>query len=1278
MKRLTLGITMRLSIALVLIATSLATADVGPLSMPADDALSRIDDLRAKLARDDARADQWTELGWLLYRYGQDTAGALKAVERACALDDTLFKAQELAGRLEFLRGYPDRSLHYWVGLLNDTRPETQMYLGAVATLARTDTQRAEVLKAMRRVADEHTNQLFRTIAKRYLAQVAIQAGRFDEAKQLYAAMGMIDTWMVIGPFSNERNAGYDTAYGPETEIDYSTEYQGRDRPVRWQPLRHYTFDRQIDLSAIHYPRNQVLAYLVTYIQSPDTRNVTLRIGVSKSVKVWFNDRLCYQSELDRRFTVDQQTIPLTLAAGYNKLLIKVGVESGGWRLAARLTEPNGRPLTGVTFTEEKQVTPDQRDAAPASFGYAMSVMDHYKQVSQRDPSNEDALYYLGLAQQTNRLPTLAGETFERLMRINDRCGDHHRLLARAYLRDDKAEKALRQIKRGLDVSPDNLQLRLMLARFYHGSQLLEKERSVLTDIGKRNPDWRALQLEWVQNFNAEGWEELAFRKLEKLHTQEPTDLSTMIAYARMCAGRGYVDQFNQLVARVLEIDHTDGMALRSELERAIGDQRYDDAFKIYDRMHLLTPLVYAIGLDRAKLLTSLKRYDEAIEQCNIALDICPTDFAIHRQLGVIYQRMHNDEAALKSFKTALTYRPDHRQLRQYVEYLEPEENAAFEHYALSREAVDGLLHRPLTAAEYPKSDSIVVLDEMVTQMFDDGSNTYRIHQVIKVIDEAGRDQWSQVGLPNGTNRVTRAVVVQPDGSEVEAANITNQAVYFAQLQPGSIIDYVVIGYAPANNWISHEYNETFVFQTGDPMVRSRFVLLCPAGKEVNTWHRGEGVTHTTEVFQAQDVRIWEARNIPRIESEPNSPPVIDLCAQVRVSTIHDWNTIAHWEHSLIKEQFQPDHDLTATTHELTDGLATIREKIKALADFVSQNIQYKIVRGGIFGYKPNKAANVLHNEWGDCKDKATLLITMLKQIGIDAQYATLRTRDAGRLIGEIPSNQCNHAIVLVPKTRGLTQDLWIDGTALDQGISALPWTDQGVTAMVWDDEGRLKLTQTPLEPAEATVSRFQFDVDISPDGTGKVHGRWTTTGQIAAGLRGGLRQSGQRSQRLTQMLNSFAPGSTLTDYTVSDLEDRDLPIVVDMTFEASNYAVTRDSELLLRARRPFQATARFAPRSIRRYDVWLPFRRVQNFSETYHLPKGYVVVSTPEAVDFKTPWMEYHTTVSQTGDVVTVARTLIVNAIEVPQDRYDELRAFCIRVDEYENGAVVRAKAKE
>ena len=112
--------------------------------------------------------------------------------------------------------------------------------------------------------------------------------------------------------------------------------------------------------------------------------------------------------------------------------------------------------------------------------------------------------------------------------------------------------------------------------------------------------------------------------------------------------------------------------------------------------------------------------------------------------------------------------------------------------------------------------------------------------------------------------------------------------------------------------------------------------------------------------------------------------------------------------------------------------------------DFVVSGTRYVGLEFGIHGYKPYKVTQVLARRFGDCKDKAALMIALLREVGVPAELVLVRTRRGGHLDTEPASLAIfDHAIVYVPKL-----DRYLDGTAEFSGLRELPAQDQGVVVL--------------------------------------------------------------------------------------------------------------------------------------------------------------------------------------------------------------------------------------
>src|SRR5262249_20070002 len=151
------------------------------------------------------------------------------------------------------------------------------------------------------------------------------------------------------------------------------------------------------------------------------------------------------------------------------------------------------------------------------------------------------------------------------------------------------------------------------------------------------------------------------------------------------------------------------------------------------------------------------------------------------------------------------------------------------------------------------------------------------------------------------------------------------------------------------------------------------------------------------------------------------------------------------WYRHLVAEQLQPDDEIrkavAATLKDLGDKAKAAhkpvdeRAKIGAIYDLVVKSTRYVGLEFGIHGYKPYRVSEIVKRKSGDCKDKASLLVAMLKLAGVDASLVLVRTRHGGD-IAPYPASLApfDHAIAWVPKF-----DLFLDGTAEFSGSGELP-----------------------------------------------------------------------------------------------------------------------------------------------------------------------------------------------------------------------------------------------
>ena len=139
-----------------------------------------------------------------------------------------------------------------------------------------------------------------------------------------------------------------------------------------------------------------------------------------------------------------------------------------------------------------------------------------------------------------------------------------------------------------------------------------------------------------------------------------------------------------------------------------------------------------------------------------------------------------------------------------------------------------------------------------------------------------------------------------------------------------------------------------------------------------------------------------------------------------------------------------------------------------------------------IAGVRPRPCRQVLERGYGDCKDKAVLLISLARELGLPLEYALLRTVPAGRVEREVPNQQFNHAIVYVPKQEGFPEPFFVDATTDGLDVGSLRSDDQGAWSLVLDPKKRegyqfIQIPyRSPAEQFERSVVSIAVDGKVS------------------------------------------------------------------------------------------------------------------------------------------------------------------------------------------------------
>ena len=139
-------------------------------------------------------------------------------------------------------------------------------------------------------------------------------------------------------------------------------------------------------------------------------------------------------------------------------------------------------------------------------------------------------------------------------------------------------------------------------------------------------------------------------------------------------------------------------------------------------------------------------------------------------------------------------------------------------------------------------------------------------------------------------------------------------------------------------------------------------------------------------------------------------------------NSLPTWHDLGGWYTHLTSDRLDASPEIKQEVSALTASAPTSLAKMRALAEFMQRNIRYVGIELGIGGYQPHPAAEVFSHRYGDCKDKATLMQSMLREIGVESYYVVIN-HERGAVTPEMPAyfGSFDHVVVAVKLPEGVS-----------------------------------------------------------------------------------------------------------------------------------------------------------------------------------------------------------------------------------------------------------------
>ena len=603
----------------------------------------------------------------------------------------------------------------------------------------------------------------------------------------------------------------------------------------------------------------------------------------------------------------------------------------------------------------------------------------------------------------------------------------------------------------------------------------------------------------------------------------------------------------------------------------------------------------------------------------------------------------------------------------------------------------------PLPSYDEKTEAVLLFADQNVTVLSEDKIRTH-VREAYKILRPEGRGRGT-VQIPFGRTTKISGLhgwcipsrgkdyeVKDKDAIETSATegyevftDVKRKVLSIPAPDPGNIVGYEYeVEEQPF--WLQDEWD----IQGLDPVRESHYSLQLPAGWVFRTsWISHPEVKPDENGGQLQ----WTVRDVAGIKPEWDMPPWRGLAAQMIVSffpgggsaTKHEfanWEDMGHWYAGLISSQMDTSEPIKQEVVALTAGKASRLQKMQAIASFMQHDIRYVAISLGIGGWQPHAAPDVFLHRYGDCKDKATLMHTMLHEIGVDSYFVAINV-ERGSVGPDTPAHQAfNHAIlaiklpddvnslslIAVTKDPKLGRILFFDPTNEVTPLGEIGGYLQANYGLLVTPEGG-ELIELPQQPS--SMNSIQRVGKLSLDSRGILSGDVTEIrlGDRAWEERARLRtvtNDKDRIKPIEDLLGGSLANFQIVKASLVNLDRTDQPFGFAYSFQSIAYAKQAGNLLLVRPRvLGVKAWGILETKEPRKFPVEFdgPSRDTDTFDIA--LPAGYVVDELPPPMDVDYSFASYHSKIESKGNVLHYERNLEIKELSVPVDKLDQLKKF-------------------
>jgi branched-subunit amino acid aminotransferase/4-amino-4-deoxychorismate lyase len=593
-----------------------------------------------------------------------------------------------------------------------------------------------------------------------------------------------------------------------------------------------------------------------------------------------------------------------------------------------------------------------------------------------------------------------------------------------------------------------------------------------------------------------------------------------------------------------------------------------------------------------------------------------------------------------------------------------------------------GIINSAPEEKEYPQAGALILHCDERIEITPQYTRVAYLHYIIKILNERGKEGFSETHIDYDSTfekvELEYARTIKPDGQVVDVgsrhirdvskylnfplySNVRVFIISFPEIIEGAYIEYKLKIHR--NQLINKkDFVLSYPLQSSEPIINANFSLTLPEEnplhiKFINEKYNDFGADLNPKIDEINGILTynWQFKDIPQIIPESDMPPNVEVNATILLSSFDSWQEIYNWWWLLARDKIKADSAIKDKVKELIKDKSLDEDKVRAIYNFCSRKIRYVAVEYGQAGYEPHYAEDIFKNKYGDCKDQAVLLITMLKEAGFNAFPVLIATKGYYNLNEDFPAVLFNHAIACVSLDDKI---IFLDPTAETCAFSDLPEGDQGRKVLIFQEDG-YKIHSTPLFPAEHNLIKQELKIKVNPNETILAQKSIFSFGVYDQAQRFWLlyTQPELIKETLKQKIQEISIGAKLNNYNIENLDNLNKPIVLNYNFEGPEYFTIAGNLRIMPQLSNLDATV--VAKDKRRYAIDSGILDSKEIDLEIEIPSTFVIKYIPSNVDEENPWLKFKVEYNRKDNSIHFRQRINLKKNLVSADEYLDFKKF-------------------